>query len=207
MRTHTHETRMHAHMPIHTHAHWHACIPHQTHRAKKTADLHTHTHTHRHTHTHTNTHTQTHTHKHTHKHMHKHTHTHTNTHTHSISQTLWRIWVHKLKQATRRLCCVTDQKHKPEINHNTFLSRQNKAGCKFLIKCSFSKLQMIQKQTSHLAVARWILAGAKWFICFCIVHSIEEEDFLENLHSVLSDWKAFCLTFCVFEDMSASLSA
>ena len=36
--------------------------------------------------------------------------------------------------------------------------RQNKTGCEFSRKSSFSKLRTIQKQTNHLSFASWILA-------------------------------------------------
>ena len=50
---------------------------------------------------------------------------------------------------------------------------------------SSSEPRTIQKQTNDLALLRIRMAAAKVFVCFCIVRGFEEEDSLENLHSVL----------------------
>ena len=77
------------------------------------------------------------------------------------------------------------KKKNTEGQKEHFFLRQNKTGCKFLRKSSFSKLRTKQKQAIHLSFASWI---SELSVCFCIVRSFEKGDFLQNSYPVL-----FCL--------------
>ena len=63
---------------------------------------------------------------------------------------------------------------------NRFLIRQNKTGCEFSRKFSFSKLRTIQKETIYLSVASWILAeekGRETLLLFCLIKKCSFQPF------------------------------
>ena len=94
---------------------------------------------------------------------------------------------------------MADTENTQKGSKKRFLIRQNKIGCQFSKKPSFSKLHTIQKQKNHLPFASLILGEGRghetsalflppefnWqklselFVGFCIVCSFEKEDFLE----------------------------
>ena len=74
------------------------------------------------------------------------------------------LWILERNKFWNRVDCQWSekkiQKH-TEGSKERVLIRQNKTGCGFFRKSSFSKLSTIQKQTNHLSFASWILAEGR----------------------------------------------
>ena len=111
---------------------------------------------------------------------------------------------------TELTACV---RKKGPKTHRRLKTKQNKRGCEFSRKSSFSKLLVDVSLVPTSFCKNPAGDRDKWFVCFCVVRSSKKEDFLENSRPVLfcliakrAPKSVLCNLLCVFANSMGTTS-